>query len=102
RIDGAVQGNIECQGLLVVGNEGKIEGDIVADSAIVGGEVIGNISAKNRLEIISKGKVVGDIITSHLVIADGVIFQGFCRMLDRGANVNPVLDQEEMPKEVEQ
>lgn len=102
RIDGAVQGNIECQGLLVVGNEGKIEGDIVADSAIVGGEVIGNISAKNRLEIISKGKVVGDIITSHLVIADGVIFQGFCHMLDHGANVNPVLDQEEMPKEVEQ
>ena len=84
RIDGTVKGEIECQGVLVVGNAGKIEANITSDSAIIGGEVIGNITAKDRLEIISQGRVVGDIATSHLVIADGVIFEGSCRMLADG------------------
>ena len=81
RIDGTVKGEIECQGVLVVGNAGKIEANITSDSAIVGGEVVGNITAKDRLEIIAQGRVVGDIATSHLVIADGVTFDGSCRML---------------------
>jgi len=81
RIDGTVKGTIECQGVLVVGSGGKIEADIIADSAIIGGEVVGNITADSRLEIISKGKVRGDIATSHLIIEDGVIFEGSCHML---------------------
>ena len=81
RIDGTVKGDIECKGVLVVGNGGKIEANVVADSAVIGGEVVGNITAKNRLEIISSGKVRGDIATSHLIIDDGVTFEGSCQML---------------------
>jgi len=80
RVDGLFKGNIECEGWVVVGNQGKIEGDIVADNVIIGGEIRGNIFARDRLEITAKGKVRGDIVTSHLVIEEGVIFEGACRM----------------------
>ena len=99
RIDGTVKGEIECQGILVVGNGGKIEANIIADSAIIGGEVIGNITAKNRLEIISKGKVRGDIAASHLIIDDGVIFEGSCRMLTDEPVKYPLDKKETLPKD---
>ena len=99
RIDGAVKGEIECQGILVVGNGGKIEANIIADSAIIGGEVIGNITAKNRLEIISKGKVRGDIASSHLIINDGVIFDGSCHMLSDEPVKYPLDKKETSPKD---
>jgi len=99
RIDGTVKGEIECQGVLVVGNAGKIEANVISDSAIVGGEVIGNITAKDRLEIISQGRVLGDIATSHLVIADGVTFEGACRMLTDEAAKYPADRKEPAPKE---
>ena len=99
RIDGTVKGEIECQGVLVVGNAGKIEANVISDSAIVGGEVIGNITAKDRLEIISQGRVLGNIATSHLVIADGVIFEGSCRMLTDEAAKYPADRKDPAPKE---
>ena len=99
RIDGAVKGEIECQGILVVGNGGKIEANIIADSAIIGGEVIGNITAKNRLEIISKGKVRGDIASSHLIINDGVIFDGSSHMLSDEPVKYPLDKKETSPKD---
>lgn len=94
RIDGKVKGEIVCQGILVVGNSGKIEANIITDIAIVGGEVIGNITAKDRLEIISKGKVRGDITTSHLVIDDGVVFEGSCHMIANEASKQPLNKKE--------
>lgn len=36
RIDGSVKGNIQCEGTLVVGSEGKVESEIVADNVLVG------------------------------------------------------------------
>ena len=81
RVDGGIKGKVECQGDVVVGKEGKIEANIIANNVTIAGEVIGNITARNRLEIISGGKVHGDVETSSLIVADGAIFEGFCHML---------------------
>ena len=80
-IGGTVKGKVECKGSVVVGKEGKIIADIIAESAFIDGEVNGNITTKNRLEITSAGRVVGNIETSSLVIAEGVIFEGSCHMI---------------------
>ncbi len=80
RIDGRLKGKIECDGSLVIGSEGKVEGEIVADSVFIAGELTGNVTAKNHLELTENGKVYGDITTAKLVIDQGVIFEGRCRM----------------------
>ena len=101
RIEGVVRGRVDVQGLLVVGHGGKIEADIVAENAIVGGEIIGNITARNRLELRSKGKVYGDITTTHLVMQEGVIFQGTCRMITDEAICYPrIARTEALPEAV--
>jgi cytoskeletal protein CcmA (bactofilin family) len=80
RINGDYTGKIEAQGLLVLGPESKMKGDIVCDEIIVGGEVRGNITAKKRLELLDSAKLYGDIRTAKLKIADGVVFEGKCEM----------------------
>ena len=79
-IEGTVKGKVECKGTVVIGQEAKIKADIVAENVIIGGQVNGNVLTKNKLEITSTGKVKGDIETSRLVIAEGVVFEGSCRM----------------------
>ena len=81
RIDGRVKGKVECEGSVVIGSEGKVEGEILADNVFIAGELTGNATARNKLEIIEKGKVFGDITTAKLVIDPEVIFEGKCRMI---------------------
>ena len=90
-IEGTVKGKIECRGSVVVGQEGKVKADIIAENSFVGGQVNGNIKAKNRLEITSTGRVKGDIETASLVIAEGVIFEGSCHMISgkSAASISP-------------
>ena len=80
-IEGTVKGKVECKGSVVVGKEGKVMADIIAENAFIGGQVDGNMKIKKRLEITSTGRVVGNIETSSLVIAEGVIFEGSCHMI---------------------
>jgi cytoskeletal protein CcmA (bactofilin family) len=90
RIDGSVKGKIQCKGTLVIGSEGKVAAETVADNVLIAGEFRGNITAKNRLEITEKGKVYGDITTAKLVMAPGVIFNGKCNMFPEQVLLEPV------------
>ncbi|MEJ2724391.1 MAG: polymer-forming cytoskeletal protein [Deltaproteobacteria bacterium] len=80
RIDGGFKGRIECESILVIGETGKVEGDIVAENLLVAGELIGNATAKNQLKIRQKGRLYGDICAEALVMEPGVIFEGKCHM----------------------
>jgi len=80
-IEGTVKGKVECGGSVIVGQEGKVKADIIAENAFIGGQVDGNVTTQKRLEITSAGRVKGDIETSCLVIAEGVVFEGSCHMV---------------------
>lgn len=96
-IEGTVKGKVECKGSVVVGQGGKVKADIIAENAFIGGQVNGNIKAKNRLEITTTGRVKGDIETSCLVIAEGVVFEGSCRMISGKSVANsPSVDSKDI------
>jgi cytoskeletal protein CcmA (bactofilin family) len=80
RIDGEVEGNLTVSEALVVGKSGAVRADVKAKSVIVGGRVFGNITATKRVELESGSHMEGDVTTTSLVIAEGVFFQGSCRM----------------------
>lgn len=80
RIDGVVNGNVSVDGTVILGVKGKISGDILASSALIGGEVIGNIEVAERLEASSTARIFGNIKTKILVIDEHAIFQGGCDM----------------------
>jgi cytoskeletal protein CcmA (bactofilin family) len=83
RIDGRVKGKVECEGSVVIGSEGTVEGEILANNVFIAGELTGTATARNRLEITEKGKVYGDITSTKLVVGPGVIFEGKCRMISQ-------------------
>ena len=81
RIDGRVKGAVLCEGIVIIGSEGYVEGEITSYDVFIAGEFRGNVTAKNRVEIAGNGKVYGDITTAKIVIDPGVLFEGRCRMI---------------------
>jgi cytoskeletal protein CcmA (bactofilin family) len=86
RIDGTLKGKLETSETLTVGNSGRIEADIIAKSAIIGGNVRGNLSVEDRVELEANSSLIGDLKTRDLVINEGATFHGNCSM-DVGKNI---------------
>ena len=80
RIDGHFTGEIFTEGTLIVGESAVVKSDIHVAHIIVSGEIRGNIVADNRIEIHAPGKVYGNIQAPAVVIEEGVIFEGNCKM----------------------
>jgi cytoskeletal protein CcmA (bactofilin family) len=75
-LDGKLEGEIQTDGTLQLGDSATINGNIAAQSVIVRGKVHGNIHAREKIEIKSKAELFGDIRASKLVIEEGVTYVG--------------------------
>ncbi len=82
RIDGFFKGNINVKNRLVTGETSNIEGIIEADEIIIAGKVKGVIKANIILRLTTSAKVEGQLITPKLIIEEGAIFDGECRMTE--------------------
>lgn len=80
RIDGLLKGEIRSEGSVIIGETGKVDGNIHALNILVAGLVDGNITIDERMEVTSTGMIVGDIVTKILVIEEGGSFKGNCSM----------------------
>ncbi len=80
RIDGKFTGEIFTKDKLVIGEGAVVSAEMEVDSVVISGEVKGNINAKSRVEINSPGKLYGNIQAPILIIEEGVIFEGNCKM----------------------
>jgi len=80
-VEGIVKGKVFCEGSVIIGEKGRVDADVIADTVLLGGEVNGNIVAKTKLEITTNGILRGDIKTGSLIIAEGVHFEGKCQMI---------------------
>lgn len=80
RIEGTFEGQIGLQGMLVVGESGKVTCEnIRAATVIVAGAVKGNITTQ-KLEIRSTGRIWGDVTTIAFVTEEGAFLRGQMRM----------------------
>jgi cytoskeletal protein CcmA (bactofilin family) len=84
RIDGYFEGELHIGGDLIIGENGKVIGNIVAKNIVVAGEVKGSIESRGKLELAPTAKVIGDSKMFTLVIEDGAFIQGMCAPLPRG------------------
>ncbi len=74
--DGKLDGEINTEGSLTLGDSAVINGNINAQTVVVRGKVNGNINAKEKIEIKSKTELFGDIRATKLVVEEGVTFVG--------------------------
>ena len=68
RIDGTLEGRLECQGKVVIGETGQVIGDIVAVNAEVVGRITGNVMVAEMLVLKGRytGSTVGDRARSRV------------------------------------
>ncbi len=74
--EGKLDGEIQTEGVLTLGDSAVITGNINAQSVVVRGKVTGNINAKEKIEIKAKAELFGDIRATKLVIEEGVTYVG--------------------------
>lgn len=84
RIDGYFEGELHIGGDLIIGETGKVIGNVIAKNVVVAGEVNGSIESRGRLELAPSAKVIGDSRMVTLVIEDGAFLQGLCAPLPKG------------------
>jgi|SRR5437016_4506862 cytoskeletal protein CcmA (bactofilin family) len=75
-IDGKVEGDINSDGVLTVGENAEIRGEIKTKSITVYGKVHGNITVGERCELKSKCVLQGDLKAARLIIEEGATFIG--------------------------
>jgi cytoskeletal protein CcmA (bactofilin family) len=86
RVDGHLSGRVSStSGTLIVGANGKVDANIEVAVAVIHGTINGDIIATQRLELGRAAKVNGNIQTPSLIIEQGAVFEGSCKMLQMSA-----------------
>ena len=80
RVDGNIHGNISVKGKLVLGLNGRVEGDIRCLNADIEGSIVGNITVDGLLTLKDTANVEGTITTHKIGILEGAQFTGNCVM----------------------
>ena len=80
RIDGSVEGEIQCHGKLTIGEGAEVRAKITGQIVIIHGRVEGNVTGSERIELVAPARLYGNISTPRLIIAEGVVFDGDCSM----------------------
>jgi cytoskeletal protein CcmA (bactofilin family) len=80
RIDGDFTGVIRTKGKVLVGKNGRAECTLHAGTVVVGGVLRGEIFSTEKVIILSTGLVLGNITTPRLIIEEGVVFNGSCKV----------------------
>jgi cytoskeletal protein CcmA (bactofilin family) len=79
-LNGKFKGEIASNDTLIVGDKAVINATIRAGVILVSGEIVGNIHGKERVELRGTARVYGDIEAPVVVVEEGVLFHGHCRM----------------------
>jgi cytoskeletal protein CcmA (bactofilin family) len=87
KIDGLVNGDVKIQQGIIIGNTGKVLGNVKAHEAIIFGSINGNISV-DKLEIKATGRINGDISTQTIEMEFGSVYNGKVTMNASSTSVN--------------
>ena len=96
RVDGHLSGRVSSSsGTLIVGANGKVDANIEVAVAVIHGTINGDIIATQRLELGRAAKVNGNIQTPSLIIEQGAVFEGTCKMLQMASAAEKTKKKEE-------
>jgi cytoskeletal protein CcmA (bactofilin family) len=80
RIDGTLKGNMTTKGKVIIGETGKLNGEIRCKNLDVEGSIEGKAFINELLSLRNRAKILGNISTNKLAIEPGAVFTGQCDM----------------------
>jgi cytoskeletal protein CcmA (bactofilin family) len=88
RIEGLVEGKMECAQEIELARTGRLNSDVVAGKVVtVAGQITGTVQTP-VLRMVATGRVEGDVMTRQLHIEEGAVFNGRCAMKAPAAQRN--------------
>jgi cytoskeletal protein CcmA (bactofilin family) len=79
-LNGKLTGEIWSNDTLIIGEKGVVHAAVRAGVVLVSGEIRGNVFGTERVELRGTARVYGDVEAPVVVVEEGVLFEGHCRM----------------------
>ncbi len=80
RIEGRFRGEVRSVELVVIGEEGMIDGKVCAPRLLIMGELRGEVVGCDRVVLGPRAKFFGNIETRNLTVSEGAHLDGNVRM----------------------
>jgi cytoskeletal protein CcmA (bactofilin family) len=74
--DGKLEGEVQSEGTLILGENSDVQGEIRTRSVSLSGKVQGNITVEEKCELKGRAQLIGDLKAARLVIEEGATFVG--------------------------
>ena len=98
RIDGIIEGDVDYNGSITLGETGKVKGNIICEDIVIAGKINGNVIAKDKLTLLPTGNLTGDMEVENLVIHEKANFDGKCKMVSTPSNVEKLNIEKKVEK----
>ncbi|HON54683.1 MAG TPA: polymer-forming cytoskeletal protein [Bacteroidales bacterium] len=82
RIDGYFEGDLNTTGKLVIGESGKLIGNVISRSCDIWGTLQGKVVVRETFGLKKSGSITGNLFCQRIFIEDGGLFNGSCKMID--------------------
>jgi cytoskeletal protein CcmA (bactofilin family) len=79
-LDAKFKGEITSRDTLIIGERGVVHASVHTASLVVRGELVGDVTATERVELKRSARVIGDIEAPVVVMEEGAVHDGDCRM----------------------
>lgn len=80
RLDGKIKGEVRCSQRLVMGETGRIEGNLITKDAIIMGTIEGELVAEGSLHLKSTAVIRGTISAKTMTVDEGARYIGECKI----------------------
>jgi len=98
KVDGLVEGRVECSEELELGRTGRLNADAMAGKEMnLGGQVFGSISTGGVARLRPTAKLSGNIKARRIVIDEGAVFNGSCTMRPPAQRAEAASAQKQLP-----
>lgn len=80
RLDGTIIGDVRVEKRLVLGDTGKIEGNVWANHTVVQGYIQGIIHIADTLHLQNTARIKGTISAAKMIVDEGAKYEGECKI----------------------
>lgn len=96
RVDGIVKGHIVSKAKVIVGREGRVEGNITCSNIEIEGHVNAeSLNVSNLISLKATANLLGNIAAGKIAIEPGAEFSGNCKMRNNRVTPQPNTPQPE-------
>jgi cytoskeletal protein CcmA (bactofilin family) len=79
-LDAKLRGEITSRDTLIIGARGVVHAAVRGVTVVIRGEVVGKVTATERVELKAGARVTGDLEAPIIVVEEGAVLDGHCRM----------------------